>query len=193
MSLVYKPAPDFTAQAIVNGEFKDIRLSDYKGSSILFFFYSLDFTFVCPTELHAFNDALSEFDKRGVKVIACSVDSVVAHYTWLTIPKIQGGIQGVSYPIVSDITKSISRDYGVLIEEEGIALRGSFFIDRDFIIRMEQIYDKPLGRSIEETLRIIDAWIFFEKNGDVCPANWKPSNEGMTPSKEGLEEFFKNN
>ena len=190
MSLVNKPAPDFTAQAVERGEIKDIRLSDYKGQSIFFFFYPLDFTLVCPTELHAFNDSIAEFEKRGVKVIACSVNSVMSHAAWLNTPKAKGGIEGVVYPIVGDLTKSIARDYGVLIEEEGMSLRGSFLIDKDFIVRMEQVYDKPLGRSVEETLRVIDAWLFFEKNGEVCPINWKPGDETMSQSAAGIESFF---
>ena len=190
MSLVNRPAPDFTAQAVEKGEIKDIRLSDYKGQSILFFFYPLDFTFVCPTELHAFSDSIAEFEKRGVKVLACSVDSVMSHAAWLKTPRAKGGIEDVVYPIVADLTKSIARDYGVLIEEEGLALRGSFLIDKDFIVRMEQVYDKPLGRSVEETLRVIDAWLFFEKNGEVCPANWKPGDETMSESAAGIESFF---
>ncbi|MGL4677358.1 MAG: peroxiredoxin [Brevinema sp.] len=190
MSLVNKPAPDFTAQAVEKGEVKDIRLSDYKGQLILFFFYPLDFTFVCPTELHAFSDSIAEFEKRGVKVISCSVDSVMAHSAWLKTPRAKGGIEDVVYPIVADLTKSISRDYGVLIEEEGVALRGTFLIDKDFIVRMEQVYDKPLGRSVEETIRVIDAWSFFEKNGEVCPANWKPGDEAMATSAAGIENFF---
>lgn len=190
MALVNKTAPDFTAPAVINGEIKDIRLSDYKGRPIFFFFYPLDFTFVCPTELHAFSDALMEFEKRGVKVIACSVDSAYSHLAWLNTPRSHGGIKDVQYPIVSDITKSISRDYEVLIEEEGVALRGSFFIDSDFVVRMAQIYDKPIGRSVEETIRAIDAWLFFEKNGEVCPANWKPGDEAMKATASGLEMFF---
>ena len=190
MSLVNRPAPDFTAQAVEKGEIKDIRLSDYKGQSILFFFYPLDFTFVCPTELHAFSDSIAEFEKRGVKVLACSVDSVMSHAAWLKTPRAKGGIEDVVYPIVADLTKSIARDYGVLIEEEGMSLRGSFLIDKDFIVRMEQVYDKPLGRSVEETLRVIDAWLFFEKNGEVCPANWKPGDETMSESAAGIESFF---
>ncbi|MGL4389227.1 MAG: peroxiredoxin [Brevinema sp.] len=190
MSLVNKVAPDFAAQAVINGEIKDIRLSNYKGMPILFFFYPLDFTFVCPTELHAFSDAIEEFEKKGVKVIACSVDSVYSHIAWLNTPRSQGGIQNLAYPLVTDITKSIGRDYGVLIEEEGICLRGTFFIDSDFIVRFEQIYDKPIGRSVEETIRAIDAWLFFEKNGEVCPANWKPGEETIKTTASGFEMFF---
>ncbi len=189
MSLVNKPAPDFTAQAVEKGEIKDMRLSDFKGQPILFFFYPLNFTFVCPTELHAFSDSMEEFEKRGVKVIACSVDSVMSHKAWLNTPRDKGGIEHVVYPIVSDLTKTISRDYGVLVDE-GVALRGTFLIDKDFIVRMEQVYDKPLGRSVEETLRVIDAWLFFEKNGEVCPANWKPGDDTMTESAAGVSDYF---
>ncbi|MGL4367683.1 MAG: peroxiredoxin [Brevinemataceae bacterium] len=190
MSLVNKIAPDFTAQAVVNGEIKDIRLSDYKGQSIFLFFYPLDFTFVCPTELHAFSDKMEEFEKRGIKVFACSVDSVMSHKAWLHISRSQGGIQDTKYPIISDITKTISRDYGVLLEDEGVALRGSFYIDRDFIVRLEQVYDKPIGRSVDEVLRSIDAWLFFEKHGEVCPINWKPGDQAMEATAKGLEQFF---
>ncbi|MGL4394535.1 MAG: peroxiredoxin [Brevinema sp.] len=193
MTLVSKNAPDFCARAVVNGEIKDIRLSDFKGSPILFFFYPLNFTFVCPTELHAFSDAVKDFEKRGVKVIACSVDSVHSHFAWLNTPREKGGIEGLAFPLVSDITKSISRDYGVLVEEEGVAMRGTFFIDSDFIVRFEQIYSKAIGRSVDETLRAIDAWLFFEKNGEVCPANWRPGDETMKTSASGLEMFFSKN
>ncbi|MGL4563439.1 MAG: peroxiredoxin [Brevinema sp.] len=190
MSLVNKTAPDFTAQAVINGEIKEIRLSNYKGMPILFFFYPLDFTFVCPTELHAFSDAHETFEKKGVKLIACSVDSVYSHFAWLNTPRSEGGIKSVSYPIVSDITKSIAKDYGVLLEDQGVALRGSFFIDSDFIVRFEQVYDKPIGRSVEETIRAIDAWTFYQKNGEVCPANWKPGDEAIKTTATGLNIFF---
>lgn len=190
MSLVGKPAPDFTATAALNQEEKEIQLSDYKGKLILFFFYPFDFTYVCPTEIRAFSDKLDEFKKRGVEVIGCSVDSVHAHKAWLRTPREKGGIEHVAYPIVADMTKSIARDYGVLLEDKGYALRGSFLIDKDFIVRMEQVYDGPLGRSVEETLRVIDAWIFFEKNGEVCPADWHPGDEAMATSAAGITNFF---
>lgn len=190
MSLVGKPAPNFTATAALNQEEKEIQLSDYKGRLILFFFYPFDFSRVCPTELLSFSDKLDEFKKRGVEVIGCSVDSVHAHKAWLRTPREHTGIEHVAYPIVSDMTKSIARDYGVLLEDQGYALRASFLIDKDFIVRMEHVYDRPLVRSVEETLRVIDAWMFFEKNGEVCPANWHPGDEAMTTSAAGISGFF---
>lgn len=190
MSLVGKIAPDFTAEAVQGGDIKTIRMSDYKGKTLLFFFYPFDFTYVCPTELHAFSDSIEEFNKRGVELLSCSIDSVHAHKAWLRTSRAAGGIEHVAYPIVADITKSIARDYGVLIEDKGFAVRGSFLIDKDGIVQMEQVYSAPLGRSVEETLRVIDMWQFYEKNGEVCPANWKPGDDTMQESAAGIDAYF---
>ena len=163
--LVGKKAPDFTAAAVINGYevVENFSLADYKGKEIVLFFYPLDFTFVCPTELHAFQAKLSEFHKRNVEVIAVSVDSQFSHFAWLTTEKKCGGIKGVTYPIVSDLNKSISADYDVLVEGAGIAYRGLFLIDKAGVVRHQVVNDLPLGRSIDETLRMVDALQFFEK------------------------------
>ncbi|HEY4254789.1 MAG TPA: peroxiredoxin, partial [Chlamydiales bacterium] len=147
-------------------------------------------TFVCPTELHAFQEKLKEFDKRGAQVIGCSIDSCHAHVAWLKTPKTAGGIQGITYPIVSDIHKSIARSFGVLKEAAGIAYRGLFLIDKEGIIRHQLVNDLPLGRSVDEILRTIDALVFHEENGEVCPANWKSGAKAMKPTEQGLADFF---
>ncbi len=192
MSLVGKKAPEFKAKAVVKDKiYDDFCLSDFAGKYIVFFFYPLDFTFVCPTELHAFQEKLKEFEKRNAQVVGCSVDSYFSHHTWLSIPKSKGGIQGVSYPIVSDLNKSIARSFHVLKEEDGIAYRGLFLIDKDGVIRHQVVNDLPLGRSVDEVLRMVDALIFHEENGEVCPANWKTGAKAMKPTEQGLAEYFK--
>jgi len=192
--LVGKTAPDFTANAVVDGNkiVEGFKLSDYKGKHIVLFFYPLDFTFVCPTELHAFQEKLDEFKKRGVEVIGVSVDSEFSHFAWLNTPVAKGGIEGVKYPLVSDMTKSISQDYDVLVEGAGVAYRGLFLIDKDFVVRHQVVNDLPLGRSVEEALRMVDALQFFEENGEVCPADWHKGDKAMKPTQDGLEEFFSN-
>ena len=189
--LIGKSAPGFRAKAVVNGKISDdFSLSNYLGQYVVFFFYPLDFTFVCPTELHAFQQELDAFEKRGAQVVGCSVDSANSHYAWLNTPKIKGGIQGVTYPLVSDLTKSISTDYHVLKEDDGIAYRGLFILDKEGIIRHQLVNDLPLGRSVDEALRILDALIFYENNGEVCPANWKSGSKAMKATQEGLENYF---
>lgn len=189
--LVGKEAPDFEAVAVVGTEIKEgFKLSDYKGKYILLFFYPLDFTFVCPTELLAFNEKLDDFKKRGVEVIGASVDSHFSHFAWLTTPRAKGGIEGVQYPIVSDLNKTISADYDVLVEGAGIAYRGLFLIDKNFVVRHQVVNDLPLGRSVDEAIRMVDALQFTEEHGEVCPANWNKGDKSMKPSQEGLEEYF---
>jgi peroxiredoxin (alkyl hydroperoxide reductase subunit C) len=189
--LVGKKAPDFTAAAVKGSEFIDnFKLSDYQGKYIVLFFYPLDFTFVCPTELHAFNEKLAEFKARGTEVIGVSVDSKFSHFAWLTTPKTKGGIEGVTYPIVSDINKSISSDYDVLVDGAGIAYRGLFLIDKDFVVRHQVVNDLPLGRNVDEALRMVDALQYVEKYGEVCPANWNKGDRAMKATVKGLEEFF---
>ncbi|MBX9744405.1 MAG: peroxiredoxin [Chlamydiales bacterium] len=191
MSLVGKKAPAFTAKAAQKQEIIDqFSLADFLGKYVVFFFYPLDFTFVCPTELHAFQEKLQEFEKRNAQLIGCSIDSWFSHAAWLNMPKEKGGIQGVCYPIVSDITKSIARDFGVLKEDAGIAYRGLFLIDSQGIVRHQLVNDLPLGRSVDEVLRLLDALIFHEKHGEVCPANWKPGSKAMIPNSEGLHAYF---
>lgn len=190
-SLVGKKAPEFTAKAVVGKRIVDaFSLRDFLGKYVLFFFYPLDFTFVCPTELHAFQEKLGEFEKRGVHVVGCSVDSWFSHLAWLNTSKEKGGIEGVEYPLVSDIHKEIARNYQVLKEEEGIAYRGLFLIDKQGIVRHQLVNDLPLGRSVDEALRMIDALVFFENQGEVCPANWKIGAKGMKPTSEGLVSYF---
>ncbi len=190
-SLVGRPAPEFSAKAIVKGKIVDeFSLRNFLGKYILFFFYPLDFTFVCPTELHAFQEKLPDFVKRDTQVVGCSIDSWFSHLAWLNTPKNKGGIEGVEYPLISDINKHIARNYQVLKEDDGVAYRGLFLIDKQGIVRHQLINDLPLGRSVEEALRMLDALIFFEKNGEVCPANWKLGAKGMKPTAEGLVTYF---
>lgn len=190
-TLVGKQAPDMHAKAVVNGHIIDgFTLSQYRGKYVVLFFYPLDFTFVCPTELHAFQDCLKAFEERNAQVIGCSVDSCYSHFAWLNTPKNRGGIQGVSYPLVADLNKSISTAYDVLIPHEGIAYRGLFLIDRNGLVRHQVINDLPLGRSVDEALRILDALIYFETYGEVCPANWQQGHQSMKPTQEGLEKYF---
>ena len=189
--LVGKPAPQFVAKTVVKGKVvDDFSLRQFLNKYVLFFFYPLDFTFVCPTELHAFQEMLPEFEKRNAQVVGCSIDSWFSHLSWLNMPKNRGGIEGIEYPLVSDIHKRIAQSYNVLKEEEGIAYRGLFLIDKQGIIRHQLVNDLPLGRSVEEALRMLDALIHFEKNGEVCPANWKAGAKAMLPSTEGLAKYF---
>lgn len=189
--LVGKKAPEFNATAVVNGQVKNnFKLSDLKGKYVLLFFYPLDFTFVCPTEMHAFQDKLSEFKKLQTEVVGVSIDSHFSHVAWLNTPKTEGGIKGVTYPIVSDINKTIARDYDVLIPDAGIALRGAFLIDKEGIVRHQTINDLPLGRNIDEFLRLVEAQQFTEEHGEVCPANWKKGDKTMKPNTSGLHAYF---
>jgi peroxiredoxin 2/4 len=191
--LVGKQAPDFKADAVVNGaEFvENFTLSQFKGKKhVVLFFYPLDFTFVCPTEMHAFQAKLAEFEARNTQVIGVSVDSKFSHFAWLTTPVNKGGIQGVKYPIVADITKSIARDYDVLTGD-AVAFRGLFLIDKEGVVQHQVVNNLPLGRSIDEALRMVDALQYFEKNGEVCPANWKKGDKAMKADQKGLEEYFK--
>lgn len=191
MSLVGKPAPYFEEQAVVNGEvIPDFSLTMLQGKYVLFFFYPLDFTFVCPTELHAFQEFKPKFEKRNAAIVGCSVDSVFSHLAWLNTPKAKGGIEGITYPLVSDLNKTIATDFEVLKADEGIAYRGLFLIDKEGTIRHQLVNDLPLGRSCEEALRMLDALIFYEQNGEVCPANWKSGERAMRPTPDGLEEYF---
>ena len=189
--LVGKKAPQFKANAVANGKIiEGFSLDMFTGKNVLLFFYPLDFTFVCPTELHAFQERLEDFRKRDTEVVGCSVDSHFTHLAWVNTPKNKGGIQGVTYPLVSDLNKSIAKEYHVLNEAEGIAFRGLFLIDKEGVIRHQLINDLPIGRSVDEALRVIDALLFHEKNGDVCPANWKSGDKSMQPTQEGLSTYF---
>jgi peroxiredoxin 2/4 len=188
--LVGKKAPEFTLKGVVKGKTVDYTLSELRGKYVVLFFYPLDFTFVCPTELHAFQERLGEFEKRGAQVLGCSIDSCFTHLAWLKTPRNKGGIEGVEYPILSDINKCAATAYDVLKEDEGIAYRGLFLIDKTGIVRHQIVNDLYLGRSVEEVLRLIDALISFERHGEVCPANWQPGKKTMKATQEGLVEYF---
>ena len=190
-AFVSGPAPDFTADAYVNGEFKQISLSQFKGKKVVLFFYPLDFTFVCPTEILAFVDSIDEFKQRNTEVIGVSVDSKFTHMAWANTPREDGGIKGVNYPLVSDLNKQIARDYGVLIEGPGIALRGLFIINKDGVLKHSTINHLDLGRSIDEVLRLLDAVDYSEEHGEVCPANWKKGAKAMKPTADGLKAYVK--
>jgi len=190
MICIGKKAPDFACEAVINKKIKKISLADFDGKYKVIFFYPLDFTFVCPTELHAFNELLPEFEKRNAQVLGVSVDSAYSHLAWLNTPKNKGGIEGVSYPILSDINKTIAKDYGVLDDCEGVAFRGVFILDKDNIVQSIMVNNLGLGRNIAEFVRLIDALQFVEKYGQVCPANWASGDKAMKPTSEGLEEYF---
>ncbi|OPJ84140.1 thioredoxin-dependent peroxide reductase, mitochondrial [Patagioenas fasciata monilis] len=187
---VTQHAPFFKGTAVVNGEFKDLSLDDFKGKYLVLFFYPLDFTFVCPTEIVAFSNKANEFRDVNCEVVAVSVDSHFSHLAWINTPRKSGGLGKMNIPILSDLTKQISRDYGVLLEGPGIALRGLFIIDPNGIVKHLSINDLPVGRSVEETLRLVKAFQFVETHGEVCPANWTPDSPTIKPSPEGSKEYF---
>lgn len=190
---VQTAAPAFKGTAVVDGgEFKDIQLSDYAGKYLVLFFYPLDFTFVCPTEIISFSDRVDEFRALNTEVVGVSVDSHFSHLAWCQMERKQGGVGSLKYPLLSDLTKQISADYGVLIEGAGIALRGTFIIDPQGIVRQKSINDLPIGRSVDETLRLIKALQFHEKHGEVCPANWDPERNADTikPEPKASQEYF---
>jgi len=188
--LVQKPAPSFTAQAVMpNGAFKQVSLSDYRGKHVLLFFYPLDFTFVCPTEIIAFSDAIDRFEALKVQILGCSVDSHYSHFAWRNTPRTAGGIGPIAYPLIADLDKEIARAYDVLLPD-GIALRGVFLIDRDGVVRHQLVNDLPLGRSVDEALRMVEALEFYEAHGEVCPANWHRGSATIKPDLENCLEFF---
>jgi peroxiredoxin (alkyl hydroperoxide reductase subunit C) len=207
-SLVGKKAPSFKAGAITNGGtvVSDFSLDQFIGKKhVVFFFYPKDFTFVCPTELHAFQEKLAEFESRNCAVVACSTDTEESHWGWLQMEKNAGGIKGITYPIVADVSKTISDNYGVLAGEydydvDGnlvangpmIAYRGLFLIDKNGVVMHQLINNFPLGRNVEEALRMVDALQFFEENGEVCPANWSKGSEGMKANHEGVAAYLSN-
>jgi len=205
--LVGKKAPLFEADAVVNGgEFVEkFSLEQYIGKKhVIFFFYPLDFTFVCPTEILAFQEKLEEFEKRNVAVVGCSIDSKFSHWAWLNTEKNDGGIKGVTYPLVSDLSKSIAQNYDVLAGEyeynidddevffdgDPIAYRGLFLIDKQGVVRHQVVNDLPLGRSIDEAIRMIDALQFHEEHGEVCPADWHAGDDAMKDTAEGVADYL---
>ena len=205
-SLIGKKAPLFQASAVVNGNqiTEGFSLEQFIGEKeVVFFFYPLDFTFVCPTELIAFQDKLEEFEKRNVAVVGCSVDSEFSHFAWLNTERNKGGIKGVTYPLVADLSKTIAENYGVLAAEYDydendnaistgapVAYRGLFLIDKNGVVRHSVINDLPLGRNVEEALRMVDALQYHEKHGEVCPANWKEGEDAMQATQVGVSEYL---
>lgn len=188
--LVTKPAPDFTAEAVLkDGSFAKISLSQFKGKYVLLFFYPLDFTFVCPTEIIAFSERIKEFNDLGVEVIGVSVDSHFSHLAWRNVPRDQGGIGPIQYSLVADLDKQIARNYDVLLNDS-VALRGLFLIDKEGKVRHQVVNDLPLGRSVDEALRMVQALQFVEKNGEVCPADWKQGKRTIKPGVSESKEFF---
>tara|TARA_Y100000589_G_scaffold177663_1_gene168371 strand:+ start:155 stop:784 length:630 start_codon:yes stop_codon:yes gene_type:complete len=203
--LVGKKAPDFNAQAVVNGAeiISDFTLSQFKGKYVILFFYPKDFTFVCPSELFAFQEKLEEFKSKNVEVIGVSTDTEQSHWGWLQMPKNKGGIEGVTYPLVADTNKTISSNYDVLAgdfdwndegemiaEGELIAYRGLFLIDREGMVRHQLVNDLPLGRNVDEAIRMVDALQHLEEHGEVCPANWVKGAEAMTATHEGVADYL---
>tara|TARA_B100002051_G_C16521060_1_gene527753 strand:- start:159 stop:767 length:609 start_codon:yes stop_codon:yes gene_type:complete len=188
--LVQKEAPDFKAQAVMaDGSFQEVSLSDYKGKYVLLYFYPLDFTFVCPTEIIAFSDREAEFSALDVQVLGCSIDSHFSHLAWRNTPRTEGGIGEITYPLIADLDKEIAKSYDVLLDA-GIALRGLFLIDKDGVVRHQVVNDLPLGRSVDEALRMVKALQFFETNGEVCPANWQEGARTIKPTPSDSQEFF---
>jgi len=188
-SLVQKPAPDFKAEALIGEDFKTLSLADFKGKWVCLFFYPLDFTFVCPTEITAFNDAHRSFKEANCEVVGCSVDSKFTHLAWSKTPRKDGGLGKLTIPLLADITKKIARDYGVLVNE-AIALRGLFIINPKGTVQYSVVHDLGIGRNVEETLRVLKALQEVEKTGEVCPANWTPGKSTMKPDPEKSKEYF---
>lgn len=190
MVQVGQKAPDFKAEAVVDKQFKDVSLADYRGKWVVLFFYPLDFTFVCPTEITAFSDSIDEFKEINAQVIGASVDSKYSHLAWIEMPRNKGGIGETPYPLLADITKKISSDYGVLIEEAGVALRGLFIIDPEGVLRVQIVTDLNIGRNIGEVLRLVQAAQYTAEHGEVCPANWVPGGDTIKPGIDASKEYF---
>ncbi|KAL6069342.1 cTPxI [Balamuthia mandrillaris] len=190
---VQKPAPSFSAQAVVDGDFKTLSLSDYAGKYLVLFFYPLDFTFVCPTELTALSDRIEEFKQLNTEVVAISVDSKFSHLAWTKMPRKEGGLGPMRIPLLSDITKSIARDYGVLLEDgpsQGVALRAMFIINEQGIVRHITVNDLPVGRDVDEILRLVKAFQYTDHHDEVCPVGWRPGQKTMKPQPMQALEYF---
>ncbi|XP_051217041.1 2-Cys peroxiredoxin BAS1, chloroplastic [Lolium perenne] len=192
LPLVGNKAPDFDAEAVFDQEFINVKLSDYLGKKyVILFFYPLDFTFVCPTEITAFSDRHDEFEKINTQVLGVSIDSVFSHLAWVQTDRKSGGLGDLKYPLISDVTKSISKSFGVLIPDQGIALRGLFIIDKEGVIQHSTINNLAIGRSVDETMRTLQALQYVQENPDeVCPAGWKPGEKSMKPDPKGSKEYF---
>nr|CAH8854160.1 unnamed protein product [Trichobilharzia regenti] len=190
MLIPTKPAPHFRGKAVIDGAFQTIGLQDYLGKYVVLFFYPADFTFVCPTEIIAFSERNEEFEKRNCQVIACSTDSEYCHLAWTKMDRKAGGLGPMKIPILADPTKIIARSYGVLDDVEGNAFRGLFIIDTKGILRQITVNDRSVGRSVDEVIRLLDAFQFVEKHGEVCPANWKAGKKTIKPDPSASKEFF---
>ena len=188
--LVQNSAPDFKGVAVVNKEFKEISLKDYKGKWLCLFFYPLDFTFVCPTEITAFSDRVEDFRKLGCEVVGSSIDSQFSHLAWINTPRSNGGLGEIRYPLLADVNKEAARSYQVLTDG-GVALRGLFLINPQGKIAYQVVHDLGVGRSVDETLRVLEAFQYVEKHGEVCPANWKKGADTMKPDPKGSQDYFK--
>ena len=193
--LVTQEAPDFTAKAVMpdNSFNEEFQLSALRGKYVVLYFYPLDFTFVCPTEIIAFDKKLKEFKKRGCEVVGVSVDSHFTHLAWKNTPREKGGIGHIQYPLVSDLSHEISKAYGVFLEAGSVALRGLFLIDQEGLVRHALVNDLPLGRNVDEAIRLVDALQYVEKHGEVCPANWKEGEEAMAPTADGVAAYLAKN
>ena len=189
MPMIQQPAPEFTATAVIDGEFKDVSLADYKGKWVYLFFYPLDFTFVCPTEIIAFSEAESRFRELNTQILGVSVDSHFTHLRWIETPRSDGGLGGLNYPLVSDLSREIATKYDVLLGG-GVALRGSFIIDPNGKMRQATINDLPVGRNVDEAIRLIKAFQYTEEHGEVCPAGWEEGADTIKPNVEGSKEYF---
>lgn len=185
-----KPAPGFHATAVVDGAFKEIKLSDYKGKYVVLFFYPLDFTFVCPTEIIAFSERAEDFRRLRCEVLGASVDSHFTHLAWVNTPRKEGGLGTINIPLLSDLTHSLAADYGVLKEDEGLTYRGLFIIDDKGVLRQITVNDLPVGRSVEEVLRLVQAFQYTDTHGEVCPAGWQPGSDTIKPTVKDSKEYF---
>ena len=188
-TLVGKKAPTFALDAVIGGQFKTVSLEDYKGKWLLLFFYPLDFTFVCPTEIIAFSDRADEFKKLNCEVVGASVDSKFSHLAWTERSRNLGGIQGLKYPLLADLNKSLAADFGVL-SDAGVALRGLFIIDPEGVVQHATINNLGVGRSVDEALRVLQAFQYVATHGEVCPANWKPGGDTMVPDWDKSKNYF---
>ncbi|MBB5020702.1 peroxiredoxin [Desulfurispira natronophila] len=192
MSLVSQQAPLFHAEAVFDMDFVNVNLEDHRGKWVMLFFYPLDFTFVCPTEITAISDAIDEFKKRGVDVLGVSTDSKFSHLAWQQQPRNEGGLGKINYPLIADFTKQISQDYGVLLPG-GMALRATYIIDPEGVVQYELVHDLGIGRNVDEILRSIDALQFTKQHGEVCPAGWTPGDATIVPDVDKSKDFFKKN
>lgn len=189
MTLVQKPAPQFETDAVIGNDFKRIKLADYKGKWLALFFYPLDFTFVCPTEITAFSDRIEDFKNLGCEILGCSVDSKFSHLNWINTPRNKGGLGAIKYPLLADLDKKIAADFGVLLPG-GIALRGLFLIDPNGMVKYEVVHDLGVGRNVDETLRVLQAFQQVEKTGEVCPVNWTKGKDTMVPDPVKSQKYF---